>query len=436
MKIILILLDGIGDRSYPILNHRTPLEAANTPNMNRLAAMGGCGLFHASSPGECLPSEMAHYLLFGYDRKTFPGRGLLEAVGERVAFDDSDVLCLSHFSGVRWKNGIPILEKGRDDILGTQNELAKLYQAVAFYEIGGFCFQLNHTRRNDGIIVISPNASPDGSTAASPHISDSDPITIGKHIGRIMPVSGNPEPGVAAKTADALNKYLSYCHQHLTDEDRLSGIANFLVTQRCGRRIVQLPFSELWGLDAMMIATGSVYGGLAHELGFDFVKVVDSSDPGQDLKERIQLALDDTKHDFFHVHTKVPDETSHKQGPVQKKEAIENLDAGMAELIDALLTKKDIMVIVTGDHSTPCESSLIHSGETVPVVMAGPMIRRDQVKQFDEVSAATGCLGLLRGRELMQMALNFTDCSVLETHQLGDTVKTHVPDDYPPFELK
>lgn len=435
MKIILILLDGIGDRSYQILNHRTPLEAANTPNMNRLAAMGATGLFHASSPGECLPSEMAHFLLFGYDRKTFPGRGLLEAVGEGVAFDDSDVLCLSHFSKIHWEAGIPILEKGRDDIPGTRKELAKLYQAVAFYETNGFCFRLHQTRRNDGIIVISPNASPNGSTAASPHISDSDPITIGKHIGRIMPVSVNPEPEYAAKTADALNRYLSFCHQCLTENIQLSGKANFLATQRCGRRIVQTPFSDLWGLDAIMIATGSVYGGLAHELGFDFVKVTDSSDPGQDLKERIQLAIDDTKHDFFHVHTKVPDETSHKQGPVQKKEAIENLDAGMVELIDALLTGNDTMVIVTGDHSTPCESSLIHSGETVPVVMAGHRVRRDQVKQFDEVSAAAGCLGLLRGQELMQMVLNLTDCSVLATHQLGDTVKTHVPDDYPPFEL-
>jgi len=436
MKIILILLDGIGDRSYEILNHRTPLEAANTPNMNRLVAMGGNGLFHASSPGECLPSELAHFLLFGYDRKHFPGRGLLEAVGEGVSFDDSDVLCLSHFSKIRWETGIPILEKGRDDIPGSREDLAKLYETVAFYETGGFCFRLQQTRRNDGIIVISPNVSPEASPNASPYISDSDPITIGKHIGRIMTVADNPEPEVAAKTVEALNKYLSYCHQHLTDDGRLSGIANFLVTQRCGRRIVQIPFSKLWGLDAMMIASGSVYGGLAHELGFDFVKVTDGSDPGRDLKERIQLALDDTDHDFFHVHTKVPDETAHKQGPVQKKEAIERLDSAMAELVDVLLTKKDIMVIVTGDHSTPCGSSLIHSGETVPVVMAGQRVRRDQVKQFDEVSAAGGCLGLLRGRELMQMALNIADRSVLATHQLGDTVKTHVPDYYPPFELE
>ena len=100
MKTILVLLDGIGDRSYDSLEHRTPLQAAATPNMDRLAAMGSNGLYHASHSGQCLPSEIAHFLMFGYDRRNFPGRGLLEAVGEGVNFTNDDVLCLAHLAGV------------------------------------------------------------------------------------------------------------------------------------------------------------------------------------------------------------------------------------------------------------------------------------------------------------------------------------------------
>ncbi|NQT68084.1 MAG: hypothetical protein HQ552_00720 [Desulfobacteraceae bacterium] len=88
MKIILILLDGLGDRSYKVLDGLTPLQAASTLNLNRLAYLGSNGLFHPLSPGQCLPSETAHYLLFGYDLINFPGRGLLEAVGECVKFDE------------------------------------------------------------------------------------------------------------------------------------------------------------------------------------------------------------------------------------------------------------------------------------------------------------------------------------------------------------
>jgi 2,3-bisphosphoglycerate-independent phosphoglycerate mutase len=94
-----------------------------------------------------------------------------------------------------------------------------------------------------------------------------------------------------------------------------------------------------------------------------------------------------------------------------------------------------MLVIVTGDHSTPSDSTLIHSGETVPVIMAGPRMRRDRVVAFDEVSAAQGCLGLLRGKELLAMALNFSERSGLVSHQLGDSVTPFIPEDYPPFKL-
>jgi 2,3-bisphosphoglycerate-independent phosphoglycerate mutase len=428
MKIILVLLDGVGDRSYSELKHQTPLAAAKTPNLDRLAAIGSTGMFHASSPGECLPSEMAHFLLFGYARENFPGRGLLEAVGENVSFDDNDVLALAHFSGVLPKEGGFVLDQGRDDIPGSRQEFHKLFQAVDSYEEGNIQFKLLQTRRNDGIIVISGDVSP--------YISDSDPITCGKKIGRILPLKNNPEPLRAKQTADALNCYLTFCHQQLSGNPELRKKANFLVTQRCGRRVALKSFADVWGLKPMMIASPTVYEGLAHELGFDFVRANDGENPGHDLKERIRLALDDPDHDFYHVHTKVPDEISHKGTPILKKQALEALDRGLGELADIVEQSKDVTVVVTGDHSTPSgSSSLIHSGETVPVLIAGPNTRRDRVEKFDEISVATGCLGLLRGKELMPMALNCADRSVLATHQLGDTVRPFIPDDYPPFTL-
>jgi 2,3-bisphosphoglycerate-independent phosphoglycerate mutase len=216
----------------------------------------------------------------------------------------------------------------------------------------------------------------------------------------------------------------------------LSKTANYLVTQRCGRRIIQTPFQELWGLQPMMIASSAVYAGLAHELGFTFFRDRDSGHPGKDLKARIRLALEDHDHDFFHVHTKMTDEVSHKGDAIEKKEVIEDLDSGMDDLVEAVAERKDLLVVVTGDHSTPSDSRLVHSGESVPVIMAGPKIRRDRVDRFDEISAAQGCLGLMRGRELMQMMLNASERSILTGLCLGDTVRPYVPVNYPPFSLK
>ncbi len=434
MKSIIILLDGLGDRSYKALNGQTPLQAALTPNLDRLAYLGSNGIFHASFPGQCLPSETAHYLLFGYDLIKFPGRGLLEAVGEGVTFGDKDVLCLAHLSGVSWQDGVPILTHGRDDIEGNTKEIGLLLASITPFEAHGVSFRLQQTRRNDAILILSGRTSP--------HVSDSDPIIKGRTVACIRPISNSPEPERAKQTATALNDYLTYCHRVLSNHEinilrgsRNIPQANFLVTQRCGRRIVQEPFNQRWGMSGAIIASGSVYAGLAHELGFGFVPIKDSDNPGEDLRGRIRIALADIDHDFIHIHTKVPDEAAHSGDPKQKEAVIAVLDQGLDELIKAVETRDDLLVAVTADHSTPSISNLIHSGEPVPFTIIGPTIRRDEVDSFDEVSAAAGCLGLLRGKELMLMILNCSDRSALLGHRLGGKERPYFPDDYEPFKL-
>jgi 2,3-bisphosphoglycerate-independent phosphoglycerate mutase len=431
-KTIIILLDGIGDRSYEVLGHRTPLQAAATPNLDRLAFMGSNGLFHAARPGQCLPSEMAHFLLFGYELNEFPGRGLLEAVGEGVSFDDSDVLCLAHVASVTSHEGLLTLVQKRPEL--DEAELGQLFSAISNHEAHGIRFRLQQTRRNDAILIASGRVSP--------YVSDSDPMVVGQKMARILPISKNPEPEQAEMTAQAFNAYLNYAYKALTEHEvnrqrRNMNLpqANFLATQRCGRRITQEPFDQRWGMAGMMIASGSMYAGLAHEIGLTLMRVKDSSDPGEDIRDRIRLALTDASHNFIHVHTKVPDEAAHTGDPKQKEAAIAALDSGLDELTKAAENRDDLLVVVTADHSTPSMSSLIHSGEPVPVTLVGSSIRRDAVDAFDEVRAAGGCLGLLRGKELMLTILNHADRSALLGHHLGGEKRTYFPRSYESFKL-
>jgi 2,3-bisphosphoglycerate-independent phosphoglycerate mutase len=258
----------------------------------------------------------------------------------------------------------------------------------------------------------------------------------------IHPLTKNPESEKSERTARAMNDYLSYCHRVLSNHqiNRLRcnknlAPANFLATQRCGRRIVQEPFRQRWGLEGLLIASGSVYMGLAHELGLGSFRAKDGGHPGKDLKGRIHMALDDMSHDFIHVHTKAPDEAAHTGNPEKKKAAIASLDDGLDELVREVETRDDLLVAVTADHSTPSMSSLIHSGEPVPVTLIGPTVRRDNVDRFDEVGAAAGCLGLLRGPELMLMLLNYADRAALLGHRLGQTERPYIPLKYEPFKL-
>lgn len=432
MKIVLVLLDGLGDRSFDIFNHRTPLQSALTPNLDRLAKLGSNGLFHAASPGQCLPSETAHHLLFGYDLKDFPGRGLLEAVGEGAVFEDTDVLALAHLAEVAWRQGEPVLVRKRPRM--EDDELEALFRAISPRELQGVRFRLHRTRRNDAILVMSGGVSP--------FVSDSDPMMPGWPMARIWPVADNPEPDRAEHTAKALNAYLTHCYHvlvnHGVNRQRLARElppANFLATQRCGRRIIQEPFQEKWGLAGMVITSGAVYGGLAQELGLTFVRVHDSADPAEDLRSRIRRALDESAHDFIHVHTKMPDEAAHTGDPKYKEAVITALDRGLDVLVDAVTKRDDLIVGITADHSTPSDAILIHSGEPVPVALVGPNVRCDDVEAFDEVSAAKGCLGFLKGPELMLMLVNYANRSCLLGHQLGERKRPCYPKAYAAFKL-
>ena len=118
-----------------------------------------------------------------------------------------------------------------------------------------------------------------------------------------------------------------------------------------------------------------------------------------------------------------------------KRDVIAGLDRGLDGLIHALETGNDLLAAVTADHSTPSESTLIHSGEPVPVMLIGANVRRDPVTAFDEIQAAQGCVGPLRGDELMRLLLNYADRSVLLGHRLGQKERVYFPLRYEPFSL-
>src|SRR5258708_20281115 len=79
--IVVLLLDGLADRAHESLGGRSGLEAAKTPNLDRLCASGSSGVLYAIGPGRAPSSEVAHWSLFGYRPAEFPGRGVFEALG-------------------------------------------------------------------------------------------------------------------------------------------------------------------------------------------------------------------------------------------------------------------------------------------------------------------------------------------------------------------
>ncbi len=93
VKYVVVCCDGMSDLPIPKLSGKTPLEAADTPNMDSLAQGGECGLLQTMVSGLPQDSGVANLAILGYDPvKFYPGRGPLEAANMGIVLDSSDVI--------------------------------------------------------------------------------------------------------------------------------------------------------------------------------------------------------------------------------------------------------------------------------------------------------------------------------------------------------
>ena len=92
-----------------------------------------------------------------------------------------------------------------------------------------------------------------------------------------------------------------------------------------------------------------------------------------------------------------------------KKKIIESIDRALSYALEEIITDENTLLVITADHSTASTGAMIHSGETVPLTMVGKHTRRDGIAKYDETSCAGGGLGLVKGKELMYLILNFLD---------------------------
>ncbi len=430
---VVVLLDGLGDRSYPELGHKTPLQAARTPIMDELAARGTNGLFHAARPGVVLPSENAHFAMFGYSLEDFPGRGLLEALGAGIEVGTTDVALLAHFVSLVEKENTLILAEVRPPV--AKEEADQLAAAVAQHPHDTITCRFTQTRNLDGIVSLSGDVTP--------YITDTDPLIAGQVLIEPQPLHHAAHDAQSKQSAQVLKSYLLWCktvlEKHPVNQARIKQgklPVNGLVTQRPGQWRDVEPFTKRWGLKGVSIASGLVYWGLSKFLGLNVHKVKDSADPGEDLYERL-CWVDEHKEafDFFHVHTKAPDAAAHTKNPLNKVAAIESLDKGLEKIVEKFLNDETILV-VTSDHSTPSIGPQVHSGELVPIMVNGPGMRRDGVSTFDEVCCTCGCLGQLQGQDFMPCVLNWLDKGKLQGLMDTPNDQPYWPGNRIPFSIK
>ena len=407
LRVLLIIFDGLGDRPAPELGGKTPLEAAHTPNLDRLAAQAITGSLHAKSPGYPLGSPIALHLLFGYPESQFPDRGPLIARARGYPVPTGQVMLSARFACADVEgNRLRLTQRFITD---REAACVPLANAIADYTTGDFRFRYLYSGKGDGILYISG--------PVSFRITDTDPLALGLPVLRSLARDPAADDPAAVATAAALNEYLAWVHHTLRDHpaSQLGGLPiNALIGKWAGPAPKLEPFLEKWGMRPVSLPDEEVVHGLMHELGFRIVTCSDP-DPEADLRARLARAkaLLAEGDEFVHRHTKYPDPSSHQQDPPQCVQELEALDRAMDAYWQDLAHDDDLITVLTTDHTTPSVWRHVprgqffdqHGGEPAPIAIRGGNVRIDSVTAFDERSVNIGGLGHLRGADFMPVVL-------------------------------
>jgi len=375
-KIVFLVMDGLG--GLPLEKRGlTELESADTPNLDRLAAEGICGLHIPVGPGITPGSGPSHLALFGYDPFKYQvGRGVLAALGIDFDLQQGDVAARGNFCTVDSSGVITDRRAGR---ISTE-ENRKLCEMLRDIKLSNAQLFVETVKEHRFLLVLR-------GPGLSGEIADTDPQQLGK-----KPLKAKALSSEAEKTAELVNEFAEQARRLLADQHP----ANMVLLRGFSQRPDWPTMTEAFGLKAAAIANYPMYRGLAKLLGMQVLET------GSELEDEFDtLAHNWAEFDFFYLHVKAIDSAG-EDGDFDRKVAqIEKVDA----MVPELMKLEPDVVVVTGDHSTPAVSKF-HSWHPVPVLLWSRCCRTDAVDKFGERACMNGGLGAnIAAVDLMPLAL-------------------------------
>jgi 2,3-bisphosphoglycerate-independent phosphoglycerate mutase len=361
-KIVLLVLDGLGDLPS---EGKTPLEAARTPHLDRLAEESACGVTDPIMMGVTPGSGPAHLSLFGYDPARYLlGRGILEALGVDVEVGENDLVARGNFATM--ENGL--VSDRRAGRIPTE-ENARICQKLnrEINEIEGAAVRMFPGKEHRFVVRFTRPGLLDT-------LSDADPQKTG--LPRTPTRALAPE---AEKSAELVNAFMDRATSLLAKTPR----ANTVLLRGFSKYpdIPTLP--RLYKLKPAAIASYPMYRGLAKLVGME---VLDVGPDEADLFATLEAHY--AEYDFFFIHVKKTD--SHgEDGNIQRKTAvIEKIDT----LVPRILALNPEVLAVTSDHSTPCGMKG-HSWHPNPFLIKAKTAMPGGTSRFSERECSRGYLG-------------------------------------------
>ncbi|MEM3018322.1 MAG: alkaline phosphatase family protein [Candidatus Bathyarchaeia archaeon] len=428
-KLLYIVIDGLGDLPLPELQNRTPLEAAQTPNLDTLATNGKLGLMYTVERGIAPESDVAVMSILGYDPVMYyTGRGPLEAYGAGLRLRDGDLALRCNFATIDSKGRILDRRAGRNLTTLEANELSRSINSEIRLNTVSSEFEFRNTVGHRAVLIIRRIGGP-----LSGNITNTDPAyTRVKGYGAAEPKLGvetcveecKPldESWEAKLSAELVNEFtkktISLLDNHPVNLRRRAAgklEANVVLSRDAGSRLPNLfNINQKYSIDFACLVEMPVEKALAELAGMSVIEIPPpSGDLIHDSRLKAERLLQNIRrHEAFYVHIKGPDEPAHDGDCMAKKRSIEEIDKEFFGKLLGALSLEETLFCVTADHSTPC-SMRTHSDDPVPILVSGRGVEPDGSSRFSESECARGSLGVIaKGSRLIPILV-----SLLETER-------------------
>ncbi|MCF7764745.1 MAG: 2,3-bisphosphoglycerate-independent phosphoglycerate mutase [Verrucomicrobia bacterium] len=377
-KLVLLVLDGLGDLATPEQSYLTPLEAARTPNLDQLSKGAAQGRMQPVAPGITPGSGPGHLALFGYDPLDYQvGRGVIEALGLGVELQPGDVAARANFCTLDKAGIVTDRRAGRIETEVCEELCALLSSKIKTVAGAKVTIQAGKGHR---FVVIFRGTGLEGP------LTDADPHREGLPIPKVAPV--DPKSAKAKKAAKLVEEFYKVALPLLAKKTPANG---FLMRGIAHQPEIPL-FEDRYRLKPACIAVYPMYKGLAQLVG---MTRLDGCQTIADQFDRYLAEYDN--YDYFFIHFKATDMYGEDGNFDAKRKAIEELDAALP----ILMRRRPDVLAITGDHSTPCALQG-HSWHPQPVLLSSSVSGSDKLERFTETGANQGSLGLFEAKYLIR----------------------------------
>lgn len=415
--VLYILLDGIGDRPVSEFGNRTPLEAANRPNLNDLAKKGRSGTVYTVGRGIAPESDVAVISMLGYDpQRIYTGRGPIEVFGSGMTMENGDLAVRCNFATFGKDFTIVDRRCGRSLTTDEARMLAETINSEVKLESHPAEFEFRSTVGHRGVLLIRCSEG-----KLSGNISNTDPAYLKKgwmsialetfenRVQEAVPLDGSE---ASKRAADLLNEFTRKSYRvlesHWINRDRSAQgkpPANGILSRDAGSSLPNFaPVAEVYGMEFAAMVEMPVERGIALLCGMDSVELPKTTgDLTLDYEKRAELASELIQcYGGVYIHIKGPDEPAHDGDCAGKRRSVELIDEHFFGHLKVDLGST--AVVVTADHSTPCLLRA-HSDDPVPLIVAGAGIQPDGTTEFGESVCRNGSLGEIDGVEVLKKVI-------------------------------